>query len=205
MNSNKRIWGVALTVASISSLGLALQFLPEKPPHSATIPVTQESEKQAVRVDPKTNPKGHQQQARKAELDSRFEQAVAMLHANQFDYAIKALHRVLELAPRMPEAHVNMGYALIGLNQYKSAGDFFKTAIDIKPMQINAYYGLALAYEGQDKLRLALSAMESYIHLADKDDPYLSRAKAASWEWNERIASAETLSNDNQDNTSSTN
>ena len=40
----------------------------------------------------------HQQQMQQAELRQRFEQAVVMLHARQYDHAITALHRVLELA-----------------------------------------------------------------------------------------------------------
>ncbi len=186
-------------------IGLALRFLPAEGPQPATTAVTQKEEQRPVHIDPKTDPKGHEQQARKAELDTRFEQAVAMLHASQYDYAVKALRRVLELSPRMPEAHVNMGYALIGLQQYKNAADFFKSAIDIKPMQLNAYYGLALAYEGEGKLRLALGAMESYIHLAEKDDPYLSKAKSAAWEWNERLASAEASPDKEQGKTNTTN
>ncbi len=205
MNSNNRLWGVSLTITAITVFGLAVRFLPDDGPRSTTLSLAHESEKHRVRIDPKTNPKGHELQARKIELDTRFQQAVVMLHAHQYEYAIKALGRVLELSPRMPEAHINMGYALIGLKEYKGAGDFFNTAIDIKPMQVNAYYGLALAYEGQNKLHLALSAMESYVHLADKDDPYLSRAKAASWEWNERLVSAETSPDKQQDKTNTTN
>lgn len=205
LNYNNRIWGVSLTITAIAVFGLAVRFLPDDGPRFTTIPLTQESEQHLVRIDPATNPKGHELQARKIELDTRFQQAVAMLHAHQYEYAIKALGRVLELSPRMPEAHINMGYAHIGLKEYKGAGDFFNTAIDIKPMQINAYYGLALAYEGQNKLHLALSAMESYVHLADKDEPYLPRARAAIWEWNEQIASAEPLSDTNMDNPATTN
>jgi hypothetical protein len=36
-------------------------------------------------------------------------------------HAITALHRVLELAPQLPEAHVNMGFALLGLQQAEPA------------------------------------------------------------------------------------
>ena len=39
-----------------------------------------------------------------------------MLHAKQYEHALHAFHRVLELDPAMPEAHVNAGFALLGMN-----------------------------------------------------------------------------------------
>jgi len=138
-------------------------------------------------VDPAVDRVQHGNEARSRELEIRFQQATLMLHSKQYDYAVKALHRVLELAPRMPEAHTNMGFALIGLEQYKAARDFFNTAININPLQLNAYYGLALTYEGEERLQLAISAMESYVHLAGEDDRYLKKAHAALWEWRSAV------------------
>lgn len=124
---------------------------------------------------------------RMAEINRRFQQAVVMLHAERYDDAVTALHRVIELSPRLPEAYVNMGYALIGLKRYKAARDFFATATDLKPYQSNAYWGLAVALEGMDDLRGALGAMRTYIHLTPPDDPHVRRARAALWEWDARL------------------
>src|SRR3990172_1924037 len=77
------------------------------------------------RIDPALDPRGHATQLRAKEIKRRFDQAVMMLHAKKYDFAITALHRVLALAPRMPEAHVNMGYALLGKENYAAARDFF--------------------------------------------------------------------------------
>jgi tetratricopeptide (TPR) repeat protein len=130
----------------------------------------------------------HQQQMQQAELRQRFEQAVVMLHARQYDHAITALHRVLELAPRMPEAHVNMGYALIGLQQPQAAGGFFQAAIDLNPRQANAYYGLALVAEAQQDYESALGAMRTYLHFsAAEDEAHRTRARSALWEWEEKL------------------
>lgn len=117
------------------------------------------------------------------ELTLRFQQAVVMLHAGQFEHAITALHRVIELDPRLPEAHVNMGYALLGLERYKAAHDFFMQATNLNPYQGNAYWGLSVAYERLENLPAALGAMRTFIHLAKPDDPYLRRARSALWEW----------------------
>lgn len=121
------------------------------------------------------------------ELERRFQQGVVMLHAKQYEHAVTSFHWVLKQAPRMPEAHVNLGYALLGLKRFKPAEDFFRAAIELRPYQANAYYGLAEALEGRGELRAALGAMRTFIHLSGKNDPYLPRARAALWEWEERL------------------
>lgn len=188
MERDIRVTGIALTLLALLIIGGVVTLLPQSGPLQITdVENASDDAKRVEVIDPRVDPGGHETQAREAELQQRFQQAVAMLHAKQYDYAVKALHRVLELAPQLPEAHVNMGYALIGLEQYKAAADFFNTATELNPMQLNAYYGLGMAYEGLGEYRTALSAMESYIHLANDDDPYLKMAQAASWEWGEMI------------------
>ncbi|HEX22840.1 MAG TPA: tetratricopeptide repeat protein [Chromatiales bacterium] len=120
-------------------------------------------------------------------VTERFQQAVAMLHAKQYDYAITALDAVLEMSPDMPEAYVNMGYAFIGLEEYGPATKAFERAIDLRLNQYNAYYGLAVALEGLNEYEAALGAMRSYIHLAPPDDPYITKARAALWEWEAQL------------------
>ena len=138
-------------------------------------------------IDPQVDPAGHVKQRRMQQITERFDQAVAMLHAKRYEFAVKALERVLELSPNMPEAHVNMGFALMGLEDYKGAGDSFANAIRIKPFQANAYWGLAVSLEQLGDLEAALGAMRSYIHLAKADDPYVRKARSALWEWEERL------------------
>ena len=117
------------------------------------------------------------------EVHQRFQQGVMMLHAKQHEHALTAFHRVIELVPDMPEAHVNMGYALLGLQRYDAARQFFEGAIALRTQQLNAYYGLAVALEGMRDLPGAIGAMRTYAHLAGPDDPYLRKAEAALWEW----------------------
>lgn len=124
----------------------------------------------------------------RAEIDRRFNEAVAMLHAGQYDYAIKSLHRVLELNPRMPEAHVNMGFAFLGLEEFRAAHDFFQAAIDLRPDQVNAYFGLAEALIGLNDAEGALGAMRVYVHLAPPTDPFVAKAKATIGELRDVLA-----------------
>ena len=62
------------------------------------------------------------EQARRAHQS--FQQGVAMLQAGQFDHAVTALHDVLSIYPALPEAHVNMGYALLGAGDPKAAAEY---------------------------------------------------------------------------------
>lgn len=131
--------------------------------------------------------RGHVEMQQRSELDLRFQQGVVMLHAKQYDNAAQAFHRVLQLAPRLPEAHVNMGFSLIGLEQWTAAHDFFATAIELNPEQANAYYGLAVALEGLSDLPGAMGAMRTYLHRAEGSSPYRRKAEAALWEWQQQL------------------
>lgn len=118
-----------------------------------------------------------------AEIRTRFNQGVLILHARQYEHALTAFHRVLQLAPTMPEAHVNMGYALIGLGRHKEAGDFFASALELRKEQVNAYFGLAVALDATGDRPGAIGAMRSFVHLAAAEDPFRRRGEAALWEW----------------------
>jgi tetratricopeptide (TPR) repeat protein len=111
-----------------------------------------------------------------------FQQGVAMLQAGEFDHAITAMHEVLAIYPALPEAHVNMGYALLGAGEPGAAADFFNTATDLRPSLHNAYYGLALAERENGNDRAALAAMQAYTHLAAEDERHLPQAQEIIWE-----------------------
>lgn len=171
---------VALTLVAVVSGGIALAWVGD----GLYRPAVQS----AATRDPRVVPAAHAAASRAAEVEQRFKQGVVMLHAKQYDHAITAFHRVLELAPELPEAHVNMGFALIGVKRYGAARDFFESATALRASQVNAYYGLAVALEGVADLPGAVGAMRTFVHLAKADDPYLRKAQAALWEWEEALA-----------------
>ena len=121
-------------------------------------------------------------------LHQQFQQAVVLLQHGEYDYAVQGFHDVLKVAPDMPEAHVNMGFALLGLEQFEAARSFFDSATNLRPGQSNAYYGLAIAHEGLGELRSAVMAMRAYTHVANADDQYRRRAEAAIWEWEAELS-----------------
>jgi Flp pilus assembly protein TadD len=123
------------------------------------------------------------------DLAHQFAAAVNMLRNGQHAQAASVLHRVIVLAPQSPEAHVNLGFAMLGLQRPALAHRAFERATELRPAQANAYYGLALASEAQGDLEPALGAMRSYLHLARaEDEAHLRRARAALWEWETRLA-----------------
>lgn len=124
----------------------------------------------------------HARQKQKDEVGKRFQEGVMMLHAKQYEHALTAFHRVLQLAPKMPEAHVNAGYALLGMGNYRAAADFFDTATTLRPNQLNAYYGLGEALQAMGDKQGALQAMETYLHRSPADDRFRRKAEAATWE-----------------------
>ena len=78
---------------------------------------------------------------------------------------------------------MNKGFALLGLDHPGTAKEFFLTAIELRPRQTNAYWGLAVSLEALCDYPGAIGAMRTYVHLADVEDPYLAKARAALWEW----------------------
>ena len=121
-------------------------------------------------------------------VHQQFQQAVALLQEGQFEFAVQGFHEVLKLVPDLPEAHVNMGFALLGLEKFSAAQDFFDSATNIRPSQSNAYYGLAVAHEGLGDLQQAVVTMRAFAHIAEQDDPFRRKAESAIWEWEAALA-----------------
>ena len=166
---------LALTAGLIVAGGLTIAYLPD----GRRAPVANGSKEARA---------AHSREKTEAEIKQRFQQGVTLLNAKQYEQALAAFHRVIELAPTMPEAHVNTGFALIGLKRYAVARDFFEGAIALRKDQVNAYYGMAEALEGLNDLPGALGAMRTYLHLAPADDPYRRKAESAVWEWEAKVA-----------------
>ncbi len=165
-------------VAAIATIVVSLGNLTADFSNQSVVPVAERQ----LPTNPYFEPQSHARELRIAEADARFQQAVMMLHAKRYDMAIKALHRVLELTPLLPEAHSNMGYALLGTGEYKIAYDFFSTAVELRSMFDNAYYGMALALEGLGEYEGAIGAMRTYLHLT-ADASYRTKAETYIADW----------------------
>ena len=120
----------------------------------------------------------HAEEQRKAETKRRFEQGVAMLQMKEYQHAVTAFHRVLELDPKLPEAHINMGFAFYELGDYPGAQRFFEGALSLAPLLNNARYGLAISLQAKGDPAGATAALQGYLAAVDVNDPF--RAKALS-------------------------
>ncbi len=165
-------------IAAITTIVMSISNLSTDFSDRSLVPVAERK----LPTNPYFEPQSHARELRIAEADARFQQAVMMLHAKRYDMAIKALHRVLELTPLLPEAHSNMGYALLGTGEYKIAYDFFSTAVELRGMFDNAYYGMALALEGLGEYEGAIGAMRTYLHLT-ADTSYRTKAETYIADW----------------------
>ncbi len=127
-------------------------------------------------------------------LDELFQSAVGLLHTRHYEPAMQSFSEIVKRAPWMPEAEVNLAYALMGMERYADAQLHFERALALNEQQLNAYYGLAISMELQGDLDSALGAMRVYVHLAEKDDTHLRKAWAAIWEWETARSAAHKVS-----------
>lgn len=122
------------------------------------------------------------------EIKQVFNQAVESLRNRHYQKAIAGFREVLSHTPSMPEAYLNMGFAYFELKHYKLAVVSFQTAINLRPSQVNVYWGMAVSLEAICDIPGAIGAMRTYVHLAGPEDPYLKKANAALWEWDQMKA-----------------
>ncbi len=112
-----------------------------------------------------------------ARFDKQFRDAALLLHRKKYVEALEAWEGLVEKAPQMPETWVNLGYTLLGLNRHQVAEKVFQKAISLRSSQANAYFGLALALEGQDKYSDAAFNMQAFVERSAKTDPYVKVAR----------------------------
>lgn len=175
-----RIRAVAMTVFAVALIGGIIALLPSPDASDgAGVPIGEPSAQHT-----------HAVEQIRTEVQQRFDQGVVMLRARRYDEAATAFHRVLALSPEMPEAHVNMGFAMLGKQDYQLALDFFEGATELRSDQLNAYYGMALALEGLGRFDAAAGAMRTYQHLTTPDDPFLPKVSEKLEEYERRRGGA---------------
>ena len=114
---------------------------------------------------------------------TRFREAVNLLHTGRHAEAVLAWEDVIAMAPGLPEARVNLGYAQLGLGQARAAEQAFRAALALRESQANAHYGLALALAKQRRWDEARSAMRRFLRHSGPQDPYLARAHELLKQW----------------------
>jgi len=134
----------------------------------------------------KLDPNGHSKQQIELQTQQQFFDGAKLLQIGHYQQAITAFHKVLTQYPDLPEAHINLGFAMLGLGELIKAVKSFNYALELNPEAANAYYGLALVAEKEQEYEIALGAMRTYIHLR-QDDRYIAKARAAIEFWQAEI------------------
>jgi len=140
-----------------------------------------------VTIQAKLDPNGHSKQQLSLRTEQQFADAAKLLQIGHFQQAITVLHKVLAQQPNLPEAHTNLGFAMLNLGELTKAVKSFNYALTIRPEEANAYFGLALVAEKEAEYEIAMGAMRTYIHLR-KDDAYIGKARAALDFWQDELA-----------------
>lgn len=84
-----------------------------------------------------------------------FEEAVQLLHAEQYVQAIALLHEVLEREQRLPAPYVNLGIAYYKSGDQKHAEESFLQALELDPQHPVASNELAVLYRKQGRFEEA--------------------------------------------------
>jgi len=82
--------------------------------------------------------------------------AALYLSVGQVESAFNELQDVLRLAPDFPEAHYNLGLALVALNKFDEAIVAFQRAVVLKPDYADAHNNLGGLFEGKGNQRDAI-------------------------------------------------
>ncbi len=161
-----RLRAMGLTLVMIAIVGVLVWYLPGRPgepPAAGEFDVTRHMQAQRVAT--------------------RFREAVNLLHTGHHAEAVLAWEDVIAMAPELPEARVNLGYAHLGLGQTDDAERAFRAALALRESQANAHYGLALALAKRQRWAEARAAMRRFLRYSGPGDPYLARAHELLKQW----------------------
>lgn len=130
-------------------------------------------------------PRGFSNAADQAVFEAR-----QLIRAKKFEDAIRRLDAERDALRRRPDAYVQLGRAIEGRGDAATARDFFAKAIDMNPLESEAYWGYATASEALGDLESALGAMRSFLHTNPNPDPKrlrIAQARSAIWEWESQL------------------
>ena len=93
----------------------------------------------------------------------------AYMKDKQYDQAVNAYQRALEIDPKFAEAHYNLGSAYALRKEYDLAAENYKKAIEYRSDFRQAYYKLADVYSKQGKSDKAINTYKEVIQTAPAD------------------------------------
>ena len=203
---DNRLFAVSLIVIIVFVGGYLLSKLPQSwvigdnkdysknavtPTYLISTEKLNKENKQPIAISAKLDPNGHSKQQMELQTQQQFFDGAKLLQIGHYQQAITVFHKVLTQYPNLPEVHINLGFAMLGLEESTKAVKSFNYALELKPDEANAYYGLALVAEKEQDYEIAMGAMRTYIHLR-QDDNYIAKARAALQFWQSEINNQKT-------------
>jgi len=98
-----------------------------------------------------------------AEARSEYENAVRMFEQQQHEQGIAALLNVIERAPNVTAAHIDLGIAYARIGDLGKAEESFKHALQLNPRHPIAYNELGMVYRRQGKFSEARASYEKAL------------------------------------------
>lgn len=167
VSSSRRNVGVA--VALVAMLGLALLLLwssqnNEPPAQAATaLPPEPPVEAAAPTTPPATAPPPETVSVQPSEaLITKLLNEAETLREKEPERAVQIYQEVLDIEPQNTQALEGMGWSLLALKRFQGALDYFVVAIEAGVQSENVMLGLAIAYEGTERIEEALDAYRNF-------------------------------------------
>ena len=88
----------------------------------------------------------------------------------EYEKAIEAYKKAIEINPKDDSAYTNMGVAYRKQEEYEKAIEAYKKAIEINPKKDSAYTNMGNAYAEQKEYEKAIEAYKKAIEINPKDD-----------------------------------
>ncbi|MBI5586891.1 MAG: tetratricopeptide repeat protein [Deltaproteobacteria bacterium] len=106
-----------------------------------------------------------------------FDKGVQLTMKGQTDDAIKEFEATLQIDPKSPEAHNNLGFAYYDKGDADKAIEHQKKALEGDPNLANAYYGLAMALEKKGDKEGAVANWKEFMKLAQPHSKWWMQAQ----------------------------
>ena len=94
----------------------------------------------------------------------------AYFDKKEYDNAIEAYQKAVEINPKDDEAYNNMGSAYNHKKEYDNAIEAYQKAVEINPKRDEAYYNIGVAYGKKQEYDNAIEAYQKAVEINPKKD-----------------------------------
>jgi tetratricopeptide (TPR) repeat protein len=113
----------------------------------------------------------------KEEIDEAVDRAMAAVERKKFAEAEKILSRLVQTDPEYHMVLYGLGVFFAMQEQYDTAIEYFKKAVDAFPIFVEAHYNLAVAYKSIFDIANMIRAFRKVLDLAQPGTEYCTKAR----------------------------